>query len=135
MPPFGPALTSTHNPLVKLARQLGTRKTRYHERAFVVESTRLLQDAVAAGFLPDSVLFDATRVSEPIVQLITQIAHGGSVVHSVPRDLIASMATTETPQGLIAIFRFPDIPIDFGNEEPLFVVADGIKDPGISERC
>jgi len=128
--PIGPALTSTHNPQVKQARLLGTRKARYRERAFLVEGTRLLDDAVSVGFMPERLFYDPSRLSEPLVQTIKHLAAHATIVHDVPGSVIETLADTETPQGFIAIFRFPELPIVVGDIAPLFVVADGVKDPG-----
>jgi RNA methyltransferase, TrmH family len=128
--PIGPALTSTHNPQVKQARLLGTRKARYRERAFLVEGTRLFEDAVSFGFMPERLFYDASRLSEPLVQTIKYVAAHATIVHDVPGTVIETLADTETPQGIIAIFRFPEVQIVLGNDAPLYVVADGIKDPG-----
>ena len=128
--PFGTALTSTHNSHVKQARLLGARKARYRERAFLVEGVRLLEDAVSAGFFPERLFFDSSRLSEPLEQTIKHIAAHSTIVHDVPGSVIEMLGDTESPQGIIAIFRFPDLPIVVNDVAPLFVVTDGLKDPG-----
>ena len=44
--------------------------------------------------------------------------------------MINTVADTQTPQGIVAIFPIPDLEVSGGGAVPLFVVADGIKDPG-----
>jgi TrmH family RNA methyltransferase len=115
---------------VKFARSLAHRKTRQRERAFVVEGVRLFEDAIGLGYQPLRLFFDPTRLDAALAQRIVEFASDETIVHEVSPPVIDAIADTESPQGIAAIFRFPDIPIVHGADEPLFVVADGIKDPG-----
>lgn len=130
MSPIGPALTSIHNPHVKFARSLAHRKVRHRERAFVVEGVRLFEDAVKAGFRPLRLLFDPARTDTTLSQQLVALAADETLVHEVTPEIIDAITETDTPQGIAAIFKFPDVPIAQRAEASLFVVADGIKDPG-----
>ena len=103
---------------------------RQRERAFVVEGVRLLVDALRAGFTPVRLFFDPARIDAPLVERMTDIATDQTIFHEVAPLIIDAIAETETPQGIAAIFKFPEIPIVRGDEASLFVVADGLKDPG-----
>ena len=48
-------IQSPHNPLIKRIRSLGNRKTRYAERAFVLEGMRAFSAAVGAEIEPEAV--------------------------------------------------------------------------------
>lgn len=130
MSPAGPALTSVHNPHVKFARSLAHRKMRNRERAFVVEGLRLFEDAINAGFRPLRLFYDPARIDASLAQSLAALAADGTFVHEVTPAVIEAIADTEAPQGIAAIFTFPEISTARGTEAPLFVVADGIKDPG-----
>lgn len=130
MSPSGSTLTSIHNPHVKFARSLAQRKVRQRERAFVVEGVRLFEDALTAGFRPLRLFFDPDRIEAALSERMLVLAAGETIVHEVSPPVIDAISDTETPQGIAAIFGYPDIPIAPKSEAPLFVVADGIKDPG-----
>jgi TrmH family RNA methyltransferase len=103
---------------------------RQRERAFVIEGVRLLDDALNAGFHPLRLFFDPSRVDGSIAERLRALASNDTFVHEASAAVIDSIADTETPQGIAAIFRFPDIAVVQRSDVPLFVVADGIKDPG-----
>lgn len=130
MPFEGPALTSIHNPHVKYARSLQVRKNRYRERAFIVEGTRLMLDALDAGVLPRRVFFEPEQANEHLHAALSLVASRSVPVHPVAGQVIEAIADTQTPQGVVAIFDFPNLSITRDDHAPLLVVADGIKDPG-----
>lgn len=130
-------VTSTDNPSVKLVRALGKRRDRQRERAFVVEGVRLLDEALLAGGVPRIVLFArevlgandvADRILIRLGDLQERVGHSIRVLEVTP-DVLRSVAETETPQGVVAVFPFveqrPPLP-----GSPLLVIADGVRDPG-----
>ncbi len=106
------------------------RKNRQRERVFIVEGTRLFSDALDAGAIPERVFFEPERVSDPLTTTLDELFDRGVPIHSVSHEVIVATADTQTPQGVVAIFPLPEIPIEFESQPALFVVADGIKDPG-----
>ncbi len=129
MPIAGPELTSIHNPHVKFARSLQARKHRQQERAFIVEGERLFLDAIDAGATPLRVFVDIERVHLGVRDALETLPQNVPI-HPCNESVVKTIADTQTPQGIVAIFPFPTVaPID-GDTTPLFVIADGIKDPG-----
>ena len=114
-------IRSRDNQLAKLIRSLRLHANREAERAFVVEGFRATSDAILAG-----------GVARHIV-----VGEGISVPDWMPEpqlrmmdlSLINSIAETTHPQGIIAIFEEPRLPIP-ARPDPLFVILDGISDPG-----
>lgn len=131
---FGPTVTSSQNRWVKLARSLQRRKARYTERAFLVEGVRLLTDALDAGAVPSVLFIDAEKEHAALTELATAAHARGARVIPVTSALLRSIADTETPQGVVGIFPFPELgergDIGAGATAPLFLIADGIRDPG-----
>ncbi len=111
MPIEGPALTSVHNPHVKYARSLQVRKNRYRERAFLVEGTRLFLDALDTGARPSRVFFQPERAGAQLSAILESLAVSGIPIHPAASAVIDSIADTQTPQGIVAIFEFPDLPV------------------------
>lgn len=131
MADFGPTITSTQNRWVKFARSLKRRKVRSEERAFLVEGVRLFADALDAGATP-SLLFISVDSEQPALRELAGTAHRrGARVVPVTETVLSTLADTQTPQGIVGVFPFPDLEpqIDTGTP-PLFVIADGIRDPG-----
>ncbi|MBN1564355.1 MAG: RNA methyltransferase [Anaerolineae bacterium] len=119
-------ITSPQNDRVKLVRQLQRQaKVRRKQRQWVLEGVRLIADAITNGARPDFVLYTAESAPDT---LIAQWTDAGILCLEVTPDLMREMADTETPQGMIGVFPWPDLPIP--DAPDLIVVADGWRDPG-----
>lgn len=130
--PWGPAsfilevtqLTSIQNPKVKLARSLEKRKAREEAGLFLVEGSKLLAEALAYGFHPVMTFATATWWA----------AHSTTALpgerYEVADAVLAAIATTETPDGVVAL-----LPLPAGEAPPLaadavVAIAHRLQDPG-----
>ena len=121
-------ITSPANPTIAFVRSLARRDHRATERAFVVEGVRAIRDALAAGASPRLVLL---REKPDAAQLLTEIAlPGDAPVRYVERRLFDRLSDVQTPQGVLAVFPFPDVAPDLGGPSPLVLVLDRLRDPG-----
>ncbi len=121
-------ITSTSNDRVKLVRALQSRrKNREEERRFVLEGTRLIDDALRAGAAFDWAFFTPERDAEDD-NLIARLKAAGVLCVEVSDEVMASMADTETPQGVLAVVPFPD----FAPPTPITsaLILDALADPG-----
>jgi TrmH family RNA methyltransferase len=121
-------ITSAQNPKLKLARSLmGRPKERHAARAFVAEGVRLVEEALAAGWPVQFVLY-APGLSERGRELVKKLEAKGLDVEQVSDTLLDSISETETPQGLLAVLDYSPLPIpqpiDFA------LIPDSIRDPG-----
>ncbi len=124
-------ITSLSNPWVKYARSLHHRRVRYRERAFLVESPRIIAEALAAGFTPTLLLIAPARAGHEYDQLIDVARARNTRVLAVSEQVLDRVTDTVTPRGLLAIFPFPDVtPVLRPRESPLILLLDGIQDPG-----
>lgn len=117
-------ITSRQNPLVARLRKLGNdKKTRRQEGAFLCEGHKLVEEAirwnagvetlvVAEGVEPPAGLPEMVRLVE------------------VPTDVLKSMSTVDTPQGMLAVCRTPDLTPPEGLTPGRYLVLDGVQDPG-----
>lgn len=117
-------ITSRQNPLVARLRKLGNdKKIRRQEGIFLCEGTKLVGEAlswkagvetlvVAEGIALPGELPDTVRVVE------------------VPADLLKAVSTVDTPQGMLAVCRAPDLTPPRTLEPGLYLVLDGVQDPG-----
>ncbi len=121
-------ITSAHNPKIQAVRALlARRKERDAQGEFVVEGVRLAEEAFLAGWLPELVLV-GPQLSERGRSLVDNFPQRGIDVEEISAALLSSLADTEAPQGLLAIFRARTLPVP--EKLDLVLVADAVRDPG-----
>ena len=142
MRPAGAELTSIRSPRVKTARQLGKRALRQRARAFLAEGPQAVGEALAAGDVVSQLFITATAQAR-YGELASRAAAQGAEVHPVSGEVMAELAQTVTPQGVLAVCRFVDVPLaevtgeartgpDGGPATPLrlVVILANVRDPG-----
>lgn len=115
-------ITSRQNPLFKTLRKLESDPAfRRQQGLFVGEGPKLLAEAVKwdafvhlvvkspEGMLPDGI---SARVVE------------------TPADVLASLADTRTPQGVVFTCRLPELTLPDRLPAGRYLVLDGVQDPG-----
>jgi TrmH family RNA methyltransferase len=118
-------IRSADNRTIKFVRSLRRRSARQAERAFVVEGVRAVADALSLGVQPRFVM---TREGDPSAgQMLDQRLDIG--VRIVERRLFDDLAETVAPQGIMAVFDMPKLPVEL-NDAPLILVLDRLSDPG-----
>lgn len=117
-------LTSLANPAIKRIRSLQRRKARLQERAFVVEGVRAVDDVLAAGIVPETiVLREHTDYAVPEGVF--------PVVRRVSADVFDQLTDVAHPQGVLAVVpMLPEAPLPDVATNPLVVYLDGVRDPG-----
>jgi TrmH family RNA methyltransferase len=110
MLPAGAELTSVRSPRVKAARQLGKRALRQRARAFLAEGPQAVAEALAAGDVV-SELFVTAAAQGRYAGLAARARAQGAGVHAVSGEVMAELAQTVTPQGVLAVCRFIDVPL------------------------
>jgi len=127
----GSELTSTRSPRVKAARRLVKRALRQRERAFLAEGPQPVAEALASGAGVRE-LFVTAHAAARHPALIEDAGRAGAAVHVVSGEIMAGLAQTTTPQGILAICRFVDVPLgDVTAAAPqLVAVLAQVRDPG-----
>lgn len=127
----GAELTSVRSPRVKAARQLGKRALRQRARAFLAEGPQAVAEALAAGGVVAELFVTATARGR-YAALAGQAHAQGAPVHAVSGEVMAELAQTVTPQGVLAVCRFIDVSLDKVMTRPLrlVVVLANVRDPG-----
>jgi RNA methyltransferase, TrmH family len=133
MRPAGAELTSIRSPRVKAARQLGKRALRQRARAFLAEGPQAVGEALAAGDVVSELFITATAQAR-YGELASRAAAQGAEVHPVSGEVMAELAQTVTPQGVLAVCRFVDVPLAAVTEASaalrLVVILANVRDPG-----
>ena len=124
-----PVITSLTNPKVKLVRALARRKERYATRQFVAEGVRLIEEAIKANLVPAFVLYTAQIENDARARaLLERVRALTPDVLEVSEAVMQASADTETPQGIVAVLPFIELPLP---TPPQFVlILDGVRDPG-----
>ncbi|HVT67867.1 MAG TPA: RNA methyltransferase [Trebonia sp.] len=118
-------------PGVKRARRLTKRALRQRERAFLAEGPQAVSEALAAG-AGVSGLFVTAPARARHAGLIAQAEAAGIEVHLVSGEVMGELAQTVTPQGLLAVCDFVDVPLDqvIRSEPALVALLANVRDPG-----
>ena len=129
--PSGPELTSVRSPRVKAARRLSKRALRVRARSFLAEGPQAVGEALArGGVVTELFLTGAARSRHG--GLAARASRQGAAVHVVSGEVMAELAQTITPQGVIAVCRFVDVPLAAltGAAPRLVVILANVRDPG-----
>ena len=127
----GPELTSIRSPKVKAARQLAKRALRVRARSFLAEGPQAVGEALARGGVV-SQLFITAAARARHAGLAGEAARQGVPVQAVSGEVMAGLAQTITPQGVLAVCRYVDIPLPrLAAAAPrLVVILASVRDPG-----
>lgn len=123
-------ITSAHNPRLKLARALAGRpKDRRDAGAFLAEGVRLVEDALAAGWPFEFVLFSA-ETSNRGKKLIELLKAAGVEVEEAAPEILRSTSETESSQGVMAVMKLPANNCQLPEQLNFVLIPDQIRDPG-----
>ena len=111
------------NQKVKQWKKLQTTKGRKEAGAYLIEGTHLLKEAIKAAADIQEVVMTVTFHQQSDLQ----IAEGAITI--VSREILASLAQTETPQGVVAVVRIPEAApiLDYKGK---YILLDQVQDPG-----
>jgi RNA methyltransferase, TrmH family len=130
----GGEVRSIRSPLVRTARQLARRSFRQRSRLFLAEGPQAVREALGWSGSPSGVteLFVTAAAWSRYGDLVDQAAGRGAAVRTVSGEVMAELAQTVTPQGLLAVCRFVDVAIEqlIAASPRLVVLLANVRDPG-----
>src|SRR5215471_15745330 len=106
----GAELTSLRSPRVKAARQLAKRAMRERARSFLAEGPQAVGEALAHGGVVTQ-LFITAAARARHAELADEATRQGVPIQAVSGEVMAGLAQTITPQGVLAVCRYVDIPL------------------------
>jgi TrmH family RNA methyltransferase len=119
-------ITSLRNAKVQAAARLKKRAYRERERRFLAEGAQAVAEALSSATAPE-VLFHAA----PSHAIVQRALAGGVEVLEVSEEVMARLTSTVTPQGLVAVVPFLDVPLrDVGRTSACVAVLHAVRDPG-----
>lgn len=122
-------ITSVVNEKVKYVRSLYRRRVRYRERHFVIEGVRLVEEASRAGIVPALIFYsEGVNATPGGRELLAEIQKGGTPAFAASERVMKAMADTVSPQGVLAVVPFVELPPP--SSPSLVLVVDRLRDPG-----
>jgi RNA methyltransferase, TrmH family len=140
-----PPLTNPRAERVMAVRRLSGRSARLRDGRFVVEGPQAVREAVAAQRQPLPGIVGSAQAAGALLelyatpsavqrhpQILADAARVGVFARTVTDEVLAAMADTVTPQGLLAVCRLLDVPLDrvLGSRLRLVAVLAAVRDPG-----
>lgn len=126
-------ITSFANATVKRLRSLHDRKGRRAEGLFLAEGLRIVTEAVEAGHAPAILMLGPEGAAHPLARAAADatLAAGGEVVKAT-RDILSKVTGKANPGAVVAAFPLRPTPLDAIDRHaaPVWVVCEGLKDPG-----
>jgi len=118
-------ITSRENSIYKLIKALSQKKVRENSGLFLIEGTRLLEEANNKGVKIKYLIINETAENVPKI-------NQGCQVLRLPDNLFKKVSDTVSPQGIIAVAEQIEISladITLGTNS-MVVVLNGLQDPG-----
>jgi len=111
------------NQKVKQWKKLQTAKGRKEAGVYLIEGTHLLKEAIKAEAQIQDVIMTETFYQQSDLQLADE------QIILVSPEILASLAQTETPQGVVAVVRIPGTTpvLDYKGK---YILLDQVQDPG-----
>jgi RNA methyltransferase, TrmH family len=117
--------------LLTLARDLQRRKARERTRKFVAEGVRTVESLLDSSFTVTGILAAASLATDSRGLAILARAEQNNIpILRVSDAEFASSASTDTPQGVLAISDIPDSSLESPGPRARYLVLDGVQDPG-----
>jgi TrmH family RNA methyltransferase len=126
-------ITGFSNETVKAIRSLRDKKHRRAAGRFLAEGLRLLTDARASGYLPETLVLSDARDPHPLLTELESAvaAAGGEVIECTP-DILAKITGKDNPQAVAGVFAEFDTSLSHidRSSADIWLVAQALRDPG-----
>jgi RNA methyltransferase, TrmH family len=117
---------------LKDIQSLLTKKGRKEKRRFVAEGVRLLEDAIRFRTRPELILYTEHGTTGRGKELVESYARDKVRVEELPAKQLAQLTDTESPQGLVGVFRIPPQDLAELSSAGLrrYLLCEHVGDPG-----
>ncbi|GAB3059266.1 TrmH family RNA methyltransferase [Sediminivirga luteola] len=131
----GPVVANPRNQRIREYAGLSRRSARSKARRFLAEGPQTVREALrgddAAGLVTD--LLVTPEAADRHQDILDAAAEHGLVPRAVTPEVLAALTDTVTSQGLVAVCRFLDVPlqqaVDAGRDGFVVMLAQ-VRDPG-----
>ncbi|MGH1562936.1 TrmH family RNA methyltransferase [Mumia sp. DW29H23] len=117
---------------VKAARRLATRRFREKERAFLAEGPQAVREALHTAARRPGLVHDVYATEAVTTRYPELVALGGPRWHVVDDEVVAAISETVSPQGVVAVCDYVDVPLAslLDRSPRLVAVCAEVRDPG-----
>ena len=123
-------ITSIHNRRVVKAARLKKRAMREKDRRFLVEGSQAVMEALSSG-APVRELFYSSGADAKLEGILDAARQAGVKVESVSEEVMGHLTSTVTPQGLVAVADYVDVPLEaIPAEHGCVPILFEVRDPG-----
>lgn len=120
-------LPKQHQKVKRLRRLVGRRSAREAEAAFVLEGAKVVAEALAAGARIEAMYVAAGALDDPIAR---RAFDAGIRVFELAPGVMEHVADTVTPQPVLAVAAYVDVPLEAVLGTDTLVVCVNVRDPG-----
>ncbi len=129
------SISSESNAIIKHIKSLRLRKQRTKNRQFVIEGVRITEECLKHGGRIEYVVYNkGLHNVQGGANLLNRLSKRGYAIYEVPGPLFNKIATTENPQGIMAVVNMKNITLEdlkLKDDKGLFfVILDRVQDPG-----
>lgn len=117
---------------VRAARRLATRRFREKERAFLAEGPQAVREALRAAGEGTGSVHDVYATEAVTARYPDLVEAGGARWHVVDDEVVAAISETVSPQGVVAVCDYLDVPLEvaLSRRPRLVAVCADVRDPG-----
>lgn len=121
-------ITSKDNEIIKEVKKLKEKKYREQCNKFIIEGTRIIDDAISEDVEIDMVIICEECIKNIDKKLMYEIAKYKCIY--VSEQVFNTISDVTNPQGILAVInkKINENEVDYS--EDLIIVLDGIQDPG-----
>lgn len=125
-------ITSKKNEEIKWAKSLSNPKDQKKESAFLLEGTKMIEEALLSGIKIRKVFYGPNLKEEKAKSLLVKLSAKKADVLLVSSDIISHLSEQVNPEEIIAAADFFTVPSDnlFSSQPSLFLWLDRVQDPG-----
>ncbi|MCE5194654.1 MAG: RNA methyltransferase [Nitrospiraceae bacterium] len=125
-------ISSAVNQKIKEIIDIKNKRGKYKGNAFILDGPHLIEMALASGTKISRVLITEKFASKKEGRAVLTLLKNKAEIFEVEERIIAKIADTETPQGILAVASYPSVrlsDIKF-KSDPFLIIIDNIQEPG-----
>lgn len=120
-------IESKDNNLFKFVKKLKERRFRDKENLFILEGLRLIEEAIRANMDIEYIII-SKDYEDKFNDLLLENNISSNKIITLSNNLFMQLASTENPQGIIAVIKKNDKKKDLSGD--FFLICDKVQDPG-----
>lgn len=120
-------ITSKDNSIIKEIKKLKDRKVRSAKGEFIVEGFRFVEEALKSDYEVKTLIIEESVEGKLSSYNIDKYLDSINTIY-VTKSIMKLLASTETPQGVLAVVKNKDI--ELVDDDGFYIFCDKVQDPG-----